>query len=75
MSCQLYRSLGKEVVKKPIKHLDREHFRVNEDHPAENVKNKINDDLTNDNLKEVEIDFEEILTLLINVQSLKPVIN
>ena len=42
----------------------------------ENDRIQNNDDQVSNNqvfIKEVEVDFEEILTLLVNVQSLKPV--
>lgn len=75
VSCQLYHSLGKDIGKKNKK-LNREYYTVNEESPEEKIKNQVMENNNNDNnmIKEVEIDFEEILTLLINVQCLKPVI-
>ncbi len=75
ISCQLYRSQGKEIGKKQNK-LDQNYYKLNEINDLENDKIHNNDEQVSNNQvlhKEVEVDFEEILTLLVNVQSLKPV--
>ncbi len=75
ISCQLYRSQGREIGKKQNK-LDQNYYKLNENNVIENDKVQNNDEQVSNNQvlnKEVEVDFEEILTLLVNVQSLKPV--
>lgn len=74
ISCQFYRSQGREIGKKHNKP-DPNYYKVNEINEMDIDKNQQNEEPSKNELlnKEIEVDFEEILTLLVNVQSLKPV--